>query len=214
MSLDEIDRVRGRLGGTVNDVVLAVVAGALSRWLRKSRQTDVDKLDFKVMTPVSLRMAGERGQLGNRVAAWFVPLPLAEHDRRHRYQLVREATARLKKRHEALGGETITQVVEWLGPAPISLAARYLQGASPFNMVVTNVPGPRTPLYLLGARMLEAHPLVPLLGTLGLGIALLSYERTLSWGFTADWDLVPDLHELVIDVEREFTLLREVAEQG
>jgi WS/DGAT/MGAT family acyltransferase len=214
MSLDEIDRVRGRLGGTVNDVVLAVVAGAISRWLRQSRQTDVDELEFKVMTPVSMRMAGERGRLGNRVAAWFVPLPLAEHDRRRRYQLVREATARLKKRHEALGGETITQVVEWLGPAPVSLAARYLQGASPFNMVVTNVPGPRTPLYLLGARMLEAHPLVPLLGTLGLGIALLSYERTLSWGFTADWDLVPDLHELVVDVAREFALLREVAEQG
>jgi WS/DGAT/MGAT family acyltransferase len=214
MSLDEIDRVRGRLGGTVNDVVLAVVAGALSRWLRKSRQTDVDTLDFKVMTPVSLRMAGERGRLGNRVAAWFVPLPLAERDRRRRHQLVREATARLKQRHEALGGETITQIVEWLGPAPISLGARFLQGASPFNMVVTNVPGPRTPLYLLGARMLEAHPLVPLLGTLGLGIALLSYERTLSWGFTADWDLVPDLHELVVDVEREFALLREVAERG
>jgi WS/DGAT/MGAT family acyltransferase len=212
LELSRVKAVKDRLGGTVNDVVLAVVAGALSRWLRKSRQTDVDELDFKVMTPVSLRMAGERGRLGNRVAAWFVPLPLAEHDRRRRYQLVREATARLKKRHEALGGETITQVVEWLGPAPVSLAARYLQGASPFNMVVTNVPGPRTPLYLLGARMLEAHPLVPLLGTLGLGIALLSYERTLSWGFTADWDLVPDLHELVVDVAREFTLLREVAE--
>ena len=212
-SLDEIDRVRGRLGGTVNDVVLAVVAGALSRWLRKSRQTDVDALEFKVMTPVSLRLAGERGKLGNRVAAWFVPLPLAEHDRRRRYQLVREATERLKRRHEALGGETITQVVEWLGPAPASLAARLLQRSSPFNMVVTNVPGPRAPLYLLGARMLEAHPLVPLLGTLGLGIALLSYERTLSWGFTADWELVPDLHELVVDVGRELSLLREVAEK-
>jgi diacylglycerol O-acyltransferase len=214
MSLDEMDRVRERLGGTVNDVVLAVVAGAMSRWLRKSRQTDVDELDFKVMTPVSVRAAGERGALGNRVAAWLVPLPLGERDRRRRYQRVREATERLKQRREALGGETITRLIEWLGPAPISLAARLLRESSPFNMVVTNVPGPRTPFYLLGSRMLEAYPLVPLLGTLGLGIALLSYERTLSWGVVADRDLVPDLHDLVIDIEDEFGKLREIAERG
>jgi diacylglycerol O-acyltransferase len=214
MSLDEMDRVRERLGGTVNDVVLAVVAGAMSRWLRKSRQTDVDELDFKVMTPVSVRMAGERGKLGNRVAAWLVPLPLGERDRRRRYQRVREATERLKQRREALGGETITRLIEWLGPAPISLAARLLRESSPFNMVVTNVPGPRTPFYLLGSRMLEAYPLVPLLGTLGLGIALLSYERTLCWGVVADRDLVPDLHDLVIDIEDEFGKLREIAERG
>jgi WS/DGAT/MGAT family acyltransferase len=213
-SLDDIARVRERLGGTVNDVVLTVVTGAMSRWLRKSRQTDVDELDFRVMTPVSVRTRGERGALGNRVAAWFVPLPLAERDRRRRHQRVREATERLKQREEALGGETITRLAEWLGPAPVSLAARLLREATPFNMVVTNVPGPRTPLYLLGARLLEAHPLVPLLGTLGLGIALLSYERTLSWGFVADRDLVPDLHDLVLDVEAELAKLRAAAERA
>jgi WS/DGAT/MGAT family acyltransferase len=212
-SLDDIGRVRQRLGGTVNDVVLAAVAGAMSRWLRKSRQTDVDQLDFKVMTPVSVRAAGERA-LGNRVTAWFVPLPLGERDRRRRYQRVREATARLKESREALGGETITRLVEWLGPAPVTLAARLLREASPFNMVVTNVPGPRTPLFLLGARMMEAYPLVPLLGTLGLGIALLSYERSLAWGFVADRDLVPDLHELVLDVAGELARLRELAQRS
>jgi diacylglycerol O-acyltransferase len=214
LSLDEIDRVRARLGGTVNDVVLAVVAGAMSGWLRKARQTDVDALDFKVMTPVSVRAAGERGALGNRVAAWLVPLPLGERDRRRRYQRLREATERLKRRREALGGETLTRLVEWLGPAPVSLAARMLREAAPFNMVVTNVPGPRTPFYLLGSRMLEAYPLVPLLGTLGLGIALLSSERTLYWGVVADRDLVPDLHELVVELEDEFGKLREVAALG
>jgi WS/DGAT/MGAT family acyltransferase len=213
-SLDDIARVRQGLGGTVNDVVLAAVAGAMSRWLRKSRQTDVEGLEFKVMTPVSVRAAGERGALGNRVAAWFVPLPLAERDRRRRLQRVREATERLKQRREALGGETITRLIEWLGPAPVTLAARLMREASPFNMVVTNVPGPRTPLYLLGSRMLEGYPLVPLLGTLGLGIALLSYERTLNWGFVADRDLVPDLHDLVLDVEAELAKLRELAERG
>ena len=213
-SLDDIDCVRRRLGGTVNDVVLAAVAGAMSRWLRKSRQTDVDTLDFKVMIPVSLRAAGEHETLGNQVAAWFVPLPLGERDRRRRYQLVREATARLKERREALGGETITRLVEWIGPAPVTFAARLLRDASPFNMVVTNVPGPRTPLHLLGSRLLEAYPLVPLLGTLGLGIALLSYERSLAWGFVADRELVPDLHELVLGVEGELALLRALAERS
>jgi diacylglycerol O-acyltransferase len=212
MSLDEIDRVRHALGGTVNDVVLAVAAGALRRFLRRSRQTDVDDLSFKVMAPVSVRDPRERGQLGNRVAAWFVPLPLDESDPVRRLARVREETEQLKARHEALGAETLTQAVEWLGAAPIALGARLMQNASPFNMVVTNVPGPRVPLYLLGALMLEAHPMVPLLGSLALGIALFSYGRTLSWGFTADWDLVPDLHDLVLAVEREFAKLRQRAE--
>jgi WS/DGAT/MGAT family acyltransferase len=212
MSLDEIDAVRRRLGGTVNDVVLAVVAGAMRRWLRRQRQTDVDDLAFKVMAPVSVRDGAQRGSLGNRVAAWFVTLPLGERDRLRRLELVRETTERLKRRHEALGSETLTQAVEWLGSTPIALGARLMRERAPFNMVVTNVPGPPRPLYLLGARMLEAHPMVPLMGTLGLGIALFSYVRTLSWGFTADWELVPDLHDLVLAVEREFAKLRDLAE--
>jgi hypothetical protein len=163
------------------------------------------------MAPVSVRDAADRGRLGNRVAAWIVPLPLAERDPRKRLALVREATEALKARHEALGSETVTQALEWLGATPIALGARLMQTATPFNMVVTNVPGPRRPLHLLGARMVEAHPMVPLLGTLGIGIALFSYERTLSWGFTADWDLVPDLHELAVAVEQEFAKLRERA---
>jgi WS/DGAT/MGAT family acyltransferase len=212
MSLDEIDAVRGRLGGTVNDVVLAVVAGAMRRWLRKARQTDVEELAFKVMAPVSVREGHQRGALGNRVAAWFVALPLAERDRGRRFEQVRAATQRLKQRHEALGAETLTQAMEWLGSTPIALGARLVEARPPFNMVVTNVPGPPRPLYFLGSRMLEAHPMVPLMGSLGLGIALFSYARTLSWGFTADWELVPDLHELVLAVEREFAKLRELAE--
>jgi diacylglycerol O-acyltransferase len=78
-------------------------------------------------------------------------------------------------------------------------------------MVVTNVPGPRHALHLLGSRMLEAHPIVPLMGNLASGIALMSYRDTLSWGFTADWDLVPDLHELVLAVDHSFERLCEAA---
>jgi WS/DGAT/MGAT family acyltransferase len=211
MSLDEIGELRSALGGTLNDVVLAVAAGALRRFLKISRHTEPDTLDFRVMTPVSMRSQGERGQLGNRVAAWLVPLPLGERDPLARFARVREKTAELKARHEALGAETLTQAIEWVGSTPIALGARLLRETSPFNMVITNVPGPHTPLYLLGAKMLEAHPMVPLLGVLGIGIALFSYERTLSWGFSADWDLVPDLHDLVLAVTHEFQQLRRAA---
>ena len=207
MSLDDIGIVRTRLGGTVNDVVLAVVAGAIRRFLKHVRMTDPDALEFKVMAPVSVRDPRERGRLGNRVAAWLVPLPIGERDPLVRLARVRETTQELKRRHEALGAESLTHALEWLGATPISLGARAMETAPPFNMVVTNVPGPRGPLYLLGARMLEAHPMVPLLGSLSVGIALFSYGRTISWGFTADWDLVPDLHELVLSVQHAFQQL-------
>jgi WS/DGAT/MGAT family acyltransferase len=210
-SLDEIGRVRARFGGTVNDVALAVVAGAMRRYLVKARRIDVDGLELKVMAPVSTREASERGALGNRVAAWLVSLPLAERDRRKRLAAVHEQTEQLKERHEALGAETLTEALEWMGATPVALGTRLLQEGAPFHLVVTNVPGPRQPLHLLGARMLEAHPLVPLVGTLGLGIALFSYERALSWGFTADWELVSDLHELVEAVEYELARLCELA---
>ena len=207
MSLDDIGVVRARLGGTVNDVVLAVVAGAIRRFFKHVRMTDPDALEFKVLAPVSVRSARERGRLGNRVAAWLVPLPIGERDPLVRLARVRETTDALKRRHEALGAETLTQALEWTGATPISLGARAVETMPPFNMVVTNVPGPQGSLYLLGARMLEAHPMVPLLGSLSAGIALFSYGRTISWGFTADWDLVPDLHELVLAVQHAFQQL-------
>jgi WS/DGAT/MGAT family acyltransferase len=215
MSLDEIGRVRERLGGTLNDVVLATTAGAMRRFLKHWRQTDVDHLRFKVMAPVSLRDSSERGRLGNRVTAWLVPLPLAERDAVRRFAAVRRTTEGLKRSHEALGADSVAQVVEWMGSTPIALGARlFQQSPPPFNLVVTNVPGPRQTLYLLGAPMLEAHPWVPLLGPLSVGIALFSYLRTLSWGFTADWDLVPDLGELVAAVEESFAELRRAAEKA
>jgi WS/DGAT/MGAT family acyltransferase len=215
MDLDEIDQVRKRLGGTLNDVILTTTAGAMRRFLKHMRQTDVDNLQFKVMAPVSLREASERGRLGNRVTAWLVPLPIAERDPLKRLSSVRKTTERLKQQHEALGADAVTQLVEWIGATPIALGARlFEQSQPPFNLVVTNVPGPRRPLFLLGAQMLEAHPWMPLLGQLSVGIALFSYLRTLSWGFTGDWDLVPDLHELVSAVQEAFTELKRAAERA
>jgi len=212
MDLGAIRRVRKALGGTVNDVVLATVAGAVRRFLGVDRGEDVDVLDFRAMAPVSTRAAGESGALGNRVAAWIVRLPVDEPDPRRRLERVCEATAELKRTRQALGAEALVQVGEWTGAVGLSLASRFIHASQPFNIVVTNVPGPREQLYLLGAPMLEAHPMVPLLASFSTGIALLSYRDALSWGFTADWDLVPDLHGLVRAVEHSFRRLCEAAE--
>jgi WS/DGAT/MGAT family acyltransferase len=204
MPIDRIREVRRKLGGSLNDVVLATASGALARYLSHSRGIDLDSLDFRIMAPVSVRAPEQSGTLGNRVSAWIVPLPLAEPDPVARLRIICETTRKLKESRQALGADTLTQVTEWTGSTLLSLGARLMTLGTPFNMVITNVPGPRVPLHLLESRMLETHPIVPLMGPMGLGIALFSYVDTLSWGFSADWDLVPDLHDVVEAVEESF----------
>jgi WS/DGAT/MGAT family acyltransferase len=209
MSLERIGRIRKQTGATVNDVVLATAAGAMGRYLARDRGLDVEQVRFTVMAPVSVRSENETGALGNRVSAWNVELPIAERDPLTRLESICDQTRELKRSRSALGAETLTQVTEWTGDALLGLTARMLRRTTPFNMVVTNVPGPRTTLYLLRSRLLAIHPHVPLTGTLGLGIALFSYDGTLSWGYSADWDLVPDLHQVVIATQEAFEALEQ-----
>jgi WS/DGAT/MGAT family acyltransferase len=208
MDLARVKEVKNVVGGTLNDVVLATVAGAVRRFLKR-RRVHPEHLDFRVMAPVSVRAAEDRGKLGNRVSAWMVPMPLDERDPRRRLERIRETTAALKDSKQALGAEVLTAVGEWTPSTLLSLGAQLATRRLPFNLVVTNVPGPQVPLYLLGARMLDNYGLVPLTDNLCLGIVLFSYAGKLCWGFTADWDLIPDLHDFVLDVERSF---RELAE--
>lgn len=210
MSLSEIKAVKNALGGTVNDVVLATVSGAIRRFLQRHR-VDVDHLDFRVMAPVSVRTSDERGTLGNRVSAWMVPLPLGEADASAALAKIRETTEQLKEKKEAMGAEVLAQVGEWTPSTLLSLASRMLTRALPFNLVVTNVPGPQLPLYLMSARMLDNFGLIPLTDYLCLGIVLFSYDGQLCWGFTCEWDLVPDLHDFVLDVRAAFGELQAAA---
>jgi WS/DGAT/MGAT family acyltransferase len=211
MSLGQIRELRKAAGGTLNDVVLATAAGAFARYLSRDRGVRLEDVSFRVMTPVSVRSDDQKGTLGNRVSAWMVDLPLADPDPMSRLETIRRQTEHLKETKQALGAETLTQVTEWTGSALLSIGARLMTFGTPFNTVITNVPGPRTPLYLLESRLLEIHPHVPIMGTLGLGIALFSHEGTLSWGYTGDWDLVPDLHALVVATEKSFAELRRAA---
>jgi diacylglycerol O-acyltransferase len=211
MPFERIRAVSRALGGTVNDVVLATAAGAFGRYLTTNRGLDLDRLHFRAMTPVSVRTAEEKGALGNRVSAWTLELPIAEPDPRVRIEQIQQATQELKRSKQALGADTISQMSEWTGSGLLSLGARLANLGTPFNTVITNVPGPRRPLYLLESRLLEIHPHVPLMGTLGIGVALFSYCGVFSWGFSADWDLVPDLHDLVLETERAFRAICDAA---
>jgi diacylglycerol O-acyltransferase len=210
MSLAEVKAVRHGLGGSVNDVVLATVTGAVRRFL-EARHVNVETLDFRVMAPVSVRSPGERGTLGNRVSAWMVDLPLAERDPRRVIANIRAQTEKLKADKQAMGAEMLTKAVSWTPSTLLSVGARLMTRALPFNLVVTNVPGPQVPIYLLGSRMLVNYGMVPLTDYLGMGIVLFSYDGKLAWGFNGDWDLLPDLHDFVVATTESFDELRRAA---
>ena len=210
LELDDVKRVKNQLGGTVNDVVLATVSGGLRQFLM-NRGVSVKGLEYRVVLPVSMRASEEHGTSGNRVSAWITSLPVHERDPRRRLVAVRQTTTALKQTKLELGADTLTEVGELAGSGMMTLGVRLAALLHPYNLIVTNVPGPQLPLYLLGARMLEGYPQVPLFEYQGVGVALFSYAGKLCWGFNADWDLLPDLHDLVAAVDTAFRELHAVA---
>jgi diacylglycerol O-acyltransferase len=212
MELAAVKEVRSRLGGTLNDVVLATAAGAIGRFLRQ-RGVVPDGGVFRAQVPVSIRSQAERGAAGNRVAMLLADLPIAERDPRRRLRRVIETTQRLKRSRQRAGVEFLEELADRSFSAIFNFFARLAVRQRSFNVVITNVPGPPREVYLLGARMRAIHPLVPLADNHALGIALFSYAGTLFWGFHADWDALPDLHDLVGFVDEEFEALRKADEE-
>jgi diacylglycerol O-acyltransferase len=213
LDLADVKAVKRALGGTVNDVVLATVAGAVSRFfeLRGVSLRQQREWDFRAFCPVSIRSSTERGTLGNRISGMIAPLPIGESDPRRRLDRVREATAQAKASHQALGAEVLAAVSEWTLPTLLTVASRLTTRSRAYNLVITNVPGPQVPLYLLESRLLRPFPLVPLFENQALGIALFSYDGLLCWGFNADWDLVPDLSDFVAAISASFRELSDAA---
>jgi len=209
LNLDDVKHVKNRLGGTVNDVVLATVAGAVGRFFERRGipYRDQEQMEFRAFCPVSVRDPSQRGKLGNRVSGMLVRLPIAERDPRRRMKAISEETRHVKESKQALGAEVLAAVSEWTVPTLLTMGARLATRARAYNMIVTNVPGPQVPLYLLGAKLLEPFPLVPLFGNQAIGIALFSYAGKLCWGFNAAWDIIPDLHDFVRDLESSFAEL-------
>ncbi len=204
--LADMKAVRKALDASINDVVLATVAGAVRQFLGM-RSTRIEDIDFRVSTPVNVRTDKDDGQLGNRVSSWIVPLPLAETDPVKRLEQIRDTTRHLKETHQAGAVDLINSVREWV-PLPIDIQAAS-RGTQ--NMIVTNVPGPPFPLYLLGAELQGIYPQAPLIDNLGLVVGLLSYNGRVCWGFNADQDRVPDLSEFVAGVHRSFDQLADAA---
>jgi WS/DGAT/MGAT family acyltransferase len=214
MDMERIKQIKRIADASVNDVVLAIVTGAVRRYLHDSRGTALEGIDFRVLAPVSVRRDDHQGQMGNHVSGWIVDLPIDEPDPLEQLRKIHEITGELKRTRQALAAETLTEAAAWTGPTLLSLGSRLMALGQPFNMVVTNVPGPQQTLYLLESPMLEVIPMVPLMGTLTTGIALFSYAGKLCWGVTADWDLVPDLHDLVLALQRAFEELGQAADQA
>ena len=190
--LEEVREAARASDATVNDAVLAVVGGA-ARALLSHRGDDVHDLVLHVLVPVSIRSDGERGTLGNRVSGILVPVPAGEPSITERLLAVREHMAAHKRRHQSAGIEFILDGIELIPSGLLPVATPVVHHQPLVDVVVTNVPGPPFPLYFMGAKALEAVPIVPLTGNLTIGIAVLSYAGTLTIGVYSDTDSCPDV---------------------
>jgi WS/DGAT/MGAT family acyltransferase len=210
LSLDEVKAVKNKAGGTVNDVVMALSTGALRRWLIDHDALPDDPLVAAV--PVSIRTEDERGTAGNKVSTMFAPLPTHVEDPVERLKACSEAMRAAKEQHGALPATLLSDVTQFAMPALAGQAARLaarvrlLERVNPFNLFVSNVPGPNIPLYYAGARLIGYYPLSAIADGQGLNITVCSLSGELHFGLIADRELVPD-------VDRMMDYLREELEQ-
>ncbi|HLJ04164.1 MAG TPA: wax ester/triacylglycerol synthase family O-acyltransferase [Solirubrobacteraceae bacterium] len=193
--LAQFKAIKNSLGGTVNDVVLAVVAGGLGSYMRLHGDPTEDVV-LRAMVPVSVRADIERGALGNRVAAMWAPLPVGVGDPVARLHTISAAMREVKASGQAVGAEVLTALSGFAPPTIMAQAARLQARQRLFNLVVTNVPGPQQPLYVLGRKLRALYPMVPLAENTALGIAIMSYNGQLNFGLTADFDALEDVDTL------------------
>jgi len=212
--LDDVKRIKRTYGGTVNDIVLSGVSGALAHLLRL-RGEEVDDLNLRVLCPVSVRDDSERNTLGNKVSAMFITLPIGIADPAERLAAIHAVTKHLKEREQAVGADFLLGLTSYAAPTLMSLAARVVHRQPFINLIVTNVPGPQVPLYLMGARMLEAFPIVPLTRNLSVVVGILSYDGVLYFGLFGDRDACSDIEVLAAGIDDSFAeMLKHAEEHG
>ena len=209
--LSKFKRIKDVLGGTVNDVVLAVVSGAMRGWLR-SRGVRTEGMELRAQVPVSIRAEGERGQLGNRIAVVRGPVPVYVEDPVQRLKVVRESMQGIKQSKQALGAEVISRFNDFAPPTLLAQAARVNFSTRLFNLVVTNVPGPQIPLYVLGRELQDIFPVGFLPPNQALFIAIMSYNGSINFGLLADYDSMEDVEGIATGVEGAIAELLEAAE--
>jgi diacylglycerol O-acyltransferase / wax synthase len=211
--LDELKGIKNALGGTLNDVVLAVAAGGLRRMLSE-RGEELPEVGLRAMVPVNIRAAGDRLAMGNRISSLFVHLPVAESDPKRRYERQMEEAESLKAGTQATGSKALMDLTSHMPPVLHSFLARSMYATRLFNLTITNVPGPQLPLYYFGSRVQEIWPLVPIAAEHGIGLAVFSYDGQLFFCINADRDTVPDLDVLNRGIADSLTELGELAAES
>jgi WS/DGAT/MGAT family acyltransferase len=211
--LDDFKAIKNELGGTVNDVVIAVVSGALRRWLR-SRGVRAEGLELRALVPVSIRTEEQQGELGNRIAAMRGPLPVYVEDPVERLRIVSAAMQGLKESKQALGAEVLAGLQGFAPPTLLAQASRLNFSTRLFNLIVTNVPGPQFPLYLLGRELREIVPVAFLPDDHALAVAIMSYNGGVDFGLLGDYDALPDIEEFGELIEQSLDELLDAAEKS
>jgi diacylglycerol O-acyltransferase / wax synthase len=211
--LEDFKLVKNAFGGTVNDVVLAVVAGALREFLI-SRGRRIAGVELRALVPVSVRAEDEHDQMGNRIVAMRGPLPVYIADPVQRLQFVSHAMDGLKESKQALGAEVIAGAQNFAPPTILAQASRLNFSTRLFNLIVTNVPGPQFPLYVLGREMLAAYPVAFLPESHALAIAIMSYNGQMNFGLLGDFDALGDIDLLGESIARELATLVSLARES
>jgi diacylglycerol O-acyltransferase len=210
--LADVKTIRQGCGGTVNDVVLAVITRGF-RDLLLGRGEDIDDRVVRTMVPVSVRAEEERGTFNNKVSAMFAELPVGIADPVERLNAVREQMEGLKESGQAVAAERLMRLGDFGSPMLLALGGRVASRTPQRNVqtVTTNVPGPQNPLYFKGRRMLEAFPFVPLGGSIRVAVAIFSYDGALNFGVTGDFEHAPDVDVLARGIEEGMQELLQAA---
>jgi WS/DGAT/MGAT family acyltransferase len=206
--------IRAALGGTVNDVVLAVVTGALRRWMMTRGEPLTGGASVRALVPVSVRGRRDTAPAsGNSISAYFVDLPVGQDDPLRRLAQVSAAMAAHKAGGRAVGATTLIRLAGLAPPTLHSLGVRLASQFSSqvYNVLVTNVPGPPRPLYAMGARMLDMYPVVPLAGGQAVSIGITSYDGGMHYGLNADRDAMADVDVLAGALTDALDELRDAA---
>ena len=200
LPLADFKVVKDGLGGTVNDAVLAAVAGALGEFLR-SRGV-VPERDLVACVPMSLRTGDQAGSAGNQISIMTAALPVGVRDPAERFHRVHASMTRLKRSNQAVGAQALTTMEDFAPPTVLAEASRLNFSARVYNLLVTNVPGPQFPFYLLGRRVEAVFPIAFLSPTHALAVAAISYEGSVNVGLLGDFDAMPEVDRLAEGLHR------------
>lgn len=218
LPMSDVKAVKNALGGTVNDVVMTMCAGAIRRWLIDHNA--LPDAPVHAMVPVSVRTPEQVGTFGNRVSAMVAVLPTNEPDILVRFQKTHDEMTVAKEQHGAIPADILQDFAQFTPPSILGTASRVIARTKimdrvnpPFNVVISNVPGPQFPLYSAGAKLKGIYPLSAITDGVGLNMTLMSYNGNLDFGLLADWDMVPDIWNLIIALTDELNDLKKAAEE-